>query len=211
MRQSISSTLKISWHIMQLAGLWKQSLSMLTGTNHSSLPHLHIKTIINAVILEVLHFQNRRLFLSFLAFFLFVGGPIQKYILPLLNFFVFGHAGSLPLHAGRLSLAVKAGAAHWSRCSGCFCRGARAPAQGFGGCGAWPQLPWSMWTLPRPGRALGSPALAGRFLTTGPPGKSQRYLLFRYVTLSESVLVNMCIYSKQMYLHSTVNFSVTKR
>ena len=32
-------------------------------------------------------------------------------------------------------------------------------------------LPRGMWDLPEPGRNL-SPALVGRFLTTGPPGNS---------------------------------------
>ena len=34
-------------------------------------------------------------------------------------------------------------------------------------------LPHSMWNLPRPGIEPTSLALAGRFLTTGPPGKSR--------------------------------------
>ena len=33
-------------------------------------------------------------------------------------------------------------------------------------------MPCSMWDLPGPGIKPVSPALAGRFLTTGPPGKS---------------------------------------
>ena len=37
---------------------------------------------------------------------------------------------------------------------------------------AWAQLPCGMWDLPGPGFELMSPALAGRFLTPGPPGKS---------------------------------------
>ena len=59
-------------------------------------------------------------------------------------------------------------------------------AQGLGGCssgalkhrlnsyGAWAQLLCNMWDLPRPEIEPVSPALAGRFLTTGPPGKSRR-------------------------------------
>ena len=39
---------------------------------------------------------------------------------------------------------------------------------GLSSCGAQ-ALPHSMWDLPRPGT---EPALQGRFLTTGPPGKS---------------------------------------
>ena len=38
-------------------------------------------------------------------------------------------------------------------------------------CGSWAQLLRSMWDLPRPGLEPVSPALAGRFSTTVPPGK----------------------------------------
>ena len=37
----------------------------------------------------------------------------------------------------------------------------------------------SMWNIPGPGIELTSPTLVGRFLTTGPPGKSRRRLLWR--------------------------------
>ena len=38
-------------------------------------------------------------------------------------------------------------------------------------CGSWAQLLHGMWDLPRPGLEPVSPALAGRFSTTAPPGK----------------------------------------
>ena len=38
-------------------------------------------------------------------------------------------------------------------------------------CGSQAQLLRSMWDLPRPGLEPVSPALAGRFSTTAPPGK----------------------------------------
>ena len=38
-------------------------------------------------------------------------------------------------------------------------------------CGSRPQLLHGMWDLPRPGLEPVSPALAGRFSTTAPPGK----------------------------------------
>ena len=38
-------------------------------------------------------------------------------------------------------------------------------------CGSWAQLLCGIWDLPRPGLELVSPALAGRFSTTAPPGK----------------------------------------
>ena len=44
-------------------------------------------------------------------------------------------------------------------------------------CGSWAQLLRGMWDLPRPGLEPVSPALAGRFSTTEPPGKPQYELL----------------------------------
>ena len=41
----------------------------------------------------------------------------------------------------------------------------------FSSCGAQAQLPYGMWDLPRPGVESVSPALAGRPVTTEPPGK----------------------------------------
>ena len=38
-------------------------------------------------------------------------------------------------------------------------------------CGSWAQLLRRMWDLPRSGLETVSPALAGGFLTTAPPGK----------------------------------------
>ena len=38
-------------------------------------------------------------------------------------------------------------------------------------CGSWAQLLHGIWDLPRPGLEPMSPALAGRFSTTAPPGK----------------------------------------
>ena len=44
---------------------------------------------------------------------------------------------------------------------------------GFSSCGAWAQLLRGMWDLSGPGIESMSPALAGGFLSTAPPGKSQ--------------------------------------
>ena len=43
---------------------------------------------------------------------------------------------------------------------------------GFRSCGPQTKVPCSTWDLPRPGMEPMSPASAGGFLTTGPPGKS---------------------------------------
>ena len=49
-------------------------------------------------------------------------------------------------------------------------------------CGSRAQLLRGMWDLPRPGLEPVSPALAGRFLTTAPPGKplDQCFLILLY-------------------------------
>ena len=43
-------------------------------------------------------------------------------------------------------------------------------------CGSRAQLLRGMWDLPRPGLEPVSPVLAGRFSTTVPPGKPEKYL-----------------------------------
>ena len=47
-------------------------------------------------------------------------------------------------------------------------------------CGSRAQLLRSMWDLPRPGLEPVSPALAGRFSTTAPPGKPCMYVFYRH-------------------------------
>ena len=48
----------------------------------------------------------------------------------------------------------------------------------FSNCGSQAQLLRGMWDFPRPGLEPVSPALAGRFSTTAPPGKPCSYFLF---------------------------------
>ena len=108
--------------------------------------------------------------------------------------FIFGCVGSLLcvgfLQLRRAGATLRCGA--WaSHCRGFSCCRARAPgmrasvvvARGLSSCGlralelrisscgAWAQLLRGMWDLPRPGLEPVSLALAGRFLTTAPPGK----------------------------------------
>ena len=49
--------------------------------------------------------------------------------------------------------------------------GLQALERRLSSCGARAQLLRGMWDLPRPGLEPTSPALAGGFLTTAPPGK----------------------------------------
>ena len=119
--------------------------------------------------------------------------------LKLINLFIFGSIGSLLLHVGFPQLR-RAGAtlrygAQASHCGGFSCCGAQAlvcgpsvvVARGLSSCGSQAlecrlsscgpraQLLRGMWDLPRPGLKPVSPALAGGFLTTVPPGKSGIY------------------------------------
>ena len=54
----------------------------------------------------------------------------------------------------------------------------------FSSCGACSPLLRSMWNLPGPGIEPMFPTLAGGFLSTAPPGKSQVYLLINHMTLN---------------------------
>ena len=47
--------------------------------------------------------------------------------------------------------------------------------------GSRAQLLRGMWDPPRPGLEPVSPALAGRFSTTAPPGKPQKYLFLKFL------------------------------
>ena len=107
--------------------------------------------------------------------------------------YFFGCVGSSLLRAGFLKLR-RAGAtlrcgAWASHCGGFSCCGAqalgarasvvvarrlraRALERRLNSCDAQAYLLCSMWDLPGPGIEPMSPALAGRFLTTAPPGKS---------------------------------------
>ena len=58
-----------------------------------------------------------------------------------------------------------------SRCTGFSSCGSRALQHRFSSCDAWVLLLRGMWDLPGPGLEPVPPALAGRFLTTAPPGK----------------------------------------
>ena len=64
-----------------------------------------------------------------------------------------------------------------SHCSGACCRAWALECLGFRSCGTWAWLPCSMWDLPRPRIEPMSHALAGRFSTTGPSGKSHHLSL----------------------------------
>ena len=77
-----------------------------------------------------------------------------------------GKRGPLFITArGPLTIAASLGAEH------------RLQTRRLSNCGSWAQLLRGMWDLPRPVLEPTSPALAGRFSTTAPPGKPYAKLL----------------------------------
>ena len=59
--------------------------------------------------------------------------------------------------------------------------GSRAPEHRLSSCGARAQLLCGKWDLPRPELEPVSPALAGRFFTTAPPGKPLCIFSFNFL------------------------------
>ena len=96
-------------------------------------------------------------------------------------FILFLAALGLHCYACGLSLVAVSGGYSSLRCVGFSCCRTRAldarasvlVARGLSSCGVQPGLLCGMWDLPGPGIEPASPALAGGFLTTAPPGKSQ--------------------------------------
>ena len=69
-------------------------------------------------------------------------------------------------------------------------------------CGSWAQLLCGMWDLPRPGPEPVSPALAGRFSTTAPPGKPQNI----FITQKETpYLLEVTLHSPLPQPQATIN------
>ena len=83
---------------------------------------------------------------------------------------------------GAQALGVRASAVVAWGLSSC---GSQALEHRLSSCGA--QLLCSMWDLPGPGLKAMSPALAGRFLTSVPPGKSLTYFLYTFNPLIFSI------------------------
>ena len=70
-----------------------------------------------------------------------------------------------------LSLVAASGGHSSSRCAASLVAEHRLQMRRLSSCGSRAQLLRGMWDLPRPGLEPVSPALAGRFSTTAPPGK----------------------------------------
>ena len=83
------------------------------------------------------------------------------------------------------SITVAGFSLQWLLC----CR-AQPLGCGLSNCGSWAWWPLGLWNLPGPRTEPVSPALAGRFLTTGPPGKtcSSDLVLFFLQSTSQWIL-----------------------
>ena len=92
------------------------------------------------------------------------------------------HCGAPASHCGGFSccgaraLGVRASVGVACRLSSC---GSRALERRLSSCGARAQLRRGVWDLPGPGLEPVSPALAGGFLTTAPPGKPYNCFFFK--------------------------------
>ena len=87
-----------------------------------------------------------------------------------------------------LSLVAASGGHSSSRCAGLslswplLLAEHRLQTRRLSSCGSRAQLLRGMWDLPRPGLELLSPALAGRFPTTAPPGKPSTIIFKNKIT-----------------------------
>ena len=98
----------------------------------------------------------------------------------LINLFIYFGLHWVFIAAWKLSLVAESGGYSSLRCVGFSCWETQAlgtqatvvVVHGLSSCGTGAWLLCGMWDLPRPGLKPVSPALAGEFLTTVPPGKS---------------------------------------
>ena len=97
-------------------------------------------------------------FFKNLFIYLFIFGCVGSSFL-CEDFLQLWRAGATLHHGARASVAASPVAEH------------RLQTRSLSSCGSRAQLLRSMWDLPRPGFEPVSPALAGRFSTTAPPGK----------------------------------------
>ena len=101
----------------------------------------------------------------------------------------------------------------------------RVQTRRLSSCGSWAQLLRGMWDLPRPGLEPVSPALAGRFSTTVPPGKPTIFffkqdlyiylILFIYLFLAVlglhcSVQASLVVEHRLQYLQHTGSVVVAR-
>ena len=123
--------------------------------------------VLHAIISIILFFFLNFFFIATLFIYLFIFGCVGSSVLAR-AFSSYGKRGPLliavhgPLFIavrGPLTIAAPPVAGH------------RLQTRRLSSCGSRAQMLRGMWDLPRPGLEPVSPALAGRFSTTAPPGK----------------------------------------
>ena len=105
---------------------------------------------------------------------------------------------TLPCNAWFLIVVASLVAEHRLQACGLSSCGSRALERRLSSCGAQVQLPCGMWDLPRPGLKPVSPALAGGFLTTAPPGRSLSCIL-KVHSLTQQLLFQVLVLQKQVW------------
>ena len=110
-------------------------------------------------------------------------------------FFFFFAALSLHCYMGTFSSCGEQGllsgcSAQASHCGAFSCCREQALEPRFRNCGSRAQLLRGMWDLSGPGIEPVTPALVGRFLTTGPPGESQKAVFYSVLFWNKLVLCN---------------------
>ena len=92
-----------------------------------------------------------------------------------------------------------------SRHAGLSSCGSQALEHRLRSCDARAQLPHGMWDLPGPGLEPVFPALAGKFLTTAPPGKSLSFF-FETLPLASHTYPRFCPTSLVLFPHVLCRF-----
>ena len=100
----------------------------------------------------------------------------------------FSYGGFTRLRAAYVLFTCSCGAralrlARFSSCSMKVSCGSGALGHKLNSCGSWALLLCSVWDLPGPGNEPVSPALAGGFFTTEPPGKPWKCVFRSYLQI----------------------------
>ena len=80
----------------------------------------------------------------------------------------------------------------------------RLQSRRLSNCGSRAQLLRGMWDLPRPGLEPVSPALAGRFSTTAPPGKPPFFFKNIFIGVGAAFVENIIEVSQKIKSRSTI-------
>ena len=155
--------------ITTLLGSYKRSDSASTGHWHENpLPEMSRPTVTPATLSPCPAPSGS--YCYFLIFYLFIYLWLRWVLAAARRLSFVAASGGCSLVAVRGLLTAMAPLAEEHRLLGTQASG--VAAHGLSSCGSQAQWLRGMWNLPEPGIEPMFPALAGRFLTTGPRGKS---------------------------------------